>query len=850
MIQIYEKGNTEYEQNGDMTLFPRDCDVYAELNGTWKMEMTHPKDTEGRWKYIEEECVISADTFMGKRQLFRIRETEKSDTEIKAIALPVFLDAEDDCYLMDVRPTAKNGQQALDIMMKGTIYSGESNITSASTAYFETRNLINAINGREEPTFIGRWGGEILYDNYKIIINERVGGDYGVEARYGKNIEGLNYHVDMSGVITRIIPISYNGYKMSGDEPWVDSDNIEKYEKRYIRKIKFDDVKMREDAQNDDEEKGIIVCDSQEELDEALTVKCREQFKKGIDLPVVSIEIDMRELSKTEEYKEFEILETVGLGDDIRCLHGELGIATKERVISITWDCCNNRLKNVVLGENLYDCFTGISENIESALSRIENAIRDDGSIVAGEIKGFIDAAKTQLKIQNTVAKRQDVRAILFEDLDPESELFGALALGTQGLEISNKRTADGRDWEWTTALTAKGLFANIVVTGILSDKKGLNYWNMDTGEFSLSSAGFKVEGEPAEEFFKEDWTQEKIFNLLTNNRKIQGITMASNGELYINAEYINGVLLKGVDVLSRGTGFLGSVLNGLYVKLTKGKVNFMNSDYNEQLPAWELGHIDTDYNMNFFVDNNNGRKGFEYFIQHEDVPVMSLQNATTDCRKAELNLKGKINIYTDEETGGIWWDDDAHARNNGIVPLKSTSWTGGNHCDGTKIEGKLVAYQLVTQGSKNRVVKTDHYSDRLLYCYEMASPMFGDIGTGKINSEGECCIDVDDIFTETANTDINYYVFLQKHGKGDLWIEEKKPAYFLVKGTKGLEFSWEIKVKQREFEYERMKMFDELEPYKNINYEEEFASEAEQLRMKQEEMLYETIRTNYVDEY
>lgn len=483
MIQIYSRGNTDYTMNGDMVLFPKSCELSATLNSTWKMELTHPRDAEGRWRYIEEECVISAPTFMGKKQLFRIREVEKTDTEIIATALPVFMDAEDDCFLMDVRPTMKNGQQALDIMTEDTPYSGKSDIKKASTAYFETRNLISAINGADDPTFIERWGGEILYDNYTIIINERVGGDYGTEVRYGKNMEGIDYNLDMSQVVTRIVPTAYNGYKMSGAYPWVDSENINKYEKKYIRKIKFDDVKMREDAQEGDEEKGIIICDTQEEMDRALEQRCREVFDGGADLPAVSINIDMVVLSKTEEYKEFEILETVGMGDYTRCRHGELDITTKERVVEITWDCVRNVPDTIVLGDFEYDYF----QELTSSLSAVNEILGPGNTVVAERVQGVLNAINTQLRYQKNVAQRQDVRAILFEDLDPESELFGAMAIGTQGLQISDKRTADGRDWDWSTAFTAKGGYADVLIAGILSDKTGKSFWNLDTGEMQLT---------------------------------------------------------------------------------------------------------------------------------------------------------------------------------------------------------------------------------------------------------------------------------------------------------------------------------------------------------------------------
>ncbi len=483
MIQIYAKGNTDYTWNGDMVLFPESCKLSAKLNDTWMMELTHPRDTEGRWKSIEEECVISAPTFIGKNQLFRIREVEKTDTEIIATALPVFLDAEDECFLLDVRPTVKNGQQALDIMMEGSKYHGESDITKTSTAYFEMRNLVDAINGTDEPTFIKRWGGEILYDNYKIIINERVGGDYGVEARYGKNMEGIEYHLDMSEVITRIIPVAYNGYKISGQHPWVDSENIDKYEKKYVRKIKFEDVKMREDAQAEDEDKGVLICDTQDDLDRALTQRCKEEFENGADLPAVSIDINMVELSRTEEYKGFEILEKVGLGDDIKCRHKELDITTKERVIEITWDCIRNIPVTIVLGDFEYDYF----QELAYSLNAVNEILGPGNTVVAERVQGVLNAINTQLRYQKNVAQRQDVRAILFEDLDPESELFGALAIGTQGFQIADKRTADGRDWDWSTAFTARGGYADVLIAGILSDKTGKSFWNLDTGEMQLT---------------------------------------------------------------------------------------------------------------------------------------------------------------------------------------------------------------------------------------------------------------------------------------------------------------------------------------------------------------------------
>ncbi len=850
MIQIYEKGNTNYSMNGDMVLFPESCELTAKLNGTWKMELVHPLDAEGRWRYIEEECVVSAPTFMGKHQLFRIREVEKTDTEVIAKVMPVFLDAEDDCFLMDVRPTAKNGQQALDIMMAGTKYSGRSDITTAATAYFETRNLISALHGTDEPTFTGKWGGEILYDNYTVIINEHVGGDYGVEARYGKNMAGIDYHLDMSEVITRIIPVAYNGYKMSGNTPWVDSGNINKYEKKYIRKLKFDTVKMREDAQEEDEENGIIVCDTQEELNRALTKCCKDLFAEGVDLPVVSIDINMTELSGTEEYKGFEILETVGLGDTVRCRHRELDITTKERVAAIVWDCCEDRIKSLTLGEELYDYFDS-SADMDSILNRISGAINDDGSVMAGMIKGFLNAAKTQLRLQNTVAKKQDVRAILFEDLDLKSELFGAMSLGTQGLQIAKRRTEDGRDWGWTTALTANGLIANIIVAGILSDKQGKNYWNLDTGEFSLSATGFKVNGVTADKYFKDNWTQEEIFNKLTNNGTAKGIKLIGN-TLYINADYINSGILAGLTVISKGRGFIGSVAYSLYTKMEGGRYWFGYGGTNDGMTEGVYNSSIANFGngMRFIAPLNDVNSNqitefspqFAFFFQPEENSnqensvfsiVPSRNNGdlhgTYKRRYGSVQLKGSLILspvsaannsgasgMEDAARYGIGWTKyigSIPSVNHGIYPVVNHKGYSNADIVGIGIEGPLTcgsveAVSLSVLGYKSRISDTENYGELHQYCYEMASPYFGDIGSGETDESGECYVSVSDKFSETCG-DCPYYVFLQKEGKGDIWIEKKEKNYFVVRGTPNLVFSWELKQKQKDYENYRLDSVD-----------------------------------------
>lgn len=498
MIQIYKKKNTNFSKNGDSPIFPSSAVVNAELNGAWTLELEHLIDDGGIWKLIEEEAVIKVPSFNGD-QLFRVRKIEKSDSGIEAKAEPIFLDAKDDCFLTDVRPTGKNGQQALDIMCAANKkYTAESNITRATTAYYQYKNLISAINGDDSNSFVNRWGGEILYDNYKVIINERVGGDYGVELLYGKNIkaDGLTEEIDMSDVVTRIYPKAYNGYKMSKNG-YVDSPLIDNYPTVKADAITFSDVKMREDAQEDDEKNGVIVCDTQAELDNALIQKCRDQFTAGIDKPKISISADMILLQDTDQYKDYKVLESVSLGDTIHCKHSKLGIVTDVRVIALEYDCIQKRVTSVELGDFKSNYF----DRVTSSTDRVESITNPDGSIMAEKVQGILNGIYTQLKLQSTVAQKVKGRAFTVEDLDPDSDLFGCMTWGTQGLQLATRRTTDGKDWDWTTAITAQGIIANAIIAGILTDKTGKNYWNLDTGEFRLSADAFKVDDQTVEDY-------------------------------------------------------------------------------------------------------------------------------------------------------------------------------------------------------------------------------------------------------------------------------------------------------------------------------------------------------------
>lgn len=111
-----------------------------------------------------------------------------------------------------------------------------------------------------------------------------------------------------------------------------------------------------------------------------------------------------------------------------------------------------------------------------------------------------------------------------------------AIQLGGGFWRTANSRKSDG-GWDWKNIASGEGIFANAITTGRLMDAQGRNWWDMESGEFSLQ-ASVKIGGKTISEITNESLTQEAIFNKLTNNGETQGVYL-SGGHVYLNASYM-----------------------------------------------------------------------------------------------------------------------------------------------------------------------------------------------------------------------------------------------------------------------------------------------------------------------
>lgn len=343
---------------------------------------------------------------------------------------------------------------------------------------------------------------------------------------------------------------------------------------------------------------------------------------------------------------------------------------------------------------------------------------------------------------------------------------------------------------------------------------------------------------------------QEGIFNRLTNNGEAQGVYII-DGQVYVNMSYArsgtlvlgglnntNG-LLKVFDSSGNEIGHWGNdgiVLNKGSININSGAFQVSNSGIMNATGATINGILYTvgvdhfDFPIALYI----GHGSMRYYMPNQDprrdsfayIEAFSLDSTSQD--RGTLSIMGQYGVYIGSDNLPGYPDPlvmiggELEAQGDvKILNSKSLYITNGN----ATIQGNLTV-----NGTKSRSVVTDQYADRLLYCYETPSPLFGDIGEGKIGDDGKCYIWIDPVFVQTITT-TQYQVFLQRYGNGECWVSERKCSYFVVEGTPGMAFGWELKAKQRDFDQKRLEPNDDPFTVPNQTYGEDAARHIDDLK-------------------
>ncbi|WP_283706889.1 phage tail spike protein [Clostridium perfringens] len=523
-IEFYKPGNINYSADGNVNLTATKALFKIQLNGICEIEIEQPYDPEGRWKLIDAGGVIKAPTPYSDGQLFGIysikKNMRKTGLVIKArhIIFDLYYSTTE-----DIRAVNCTCKKALEILLKGTSFTGESNIVDLNTCYFVKMNRIEAINGNKDNTILKRWGGEIFPDNFTIYVNKRIGNDYGVEVTYGKNMLDLGLLEDRQNIVTRIKPVAFNGRRLP--ELFVDSPLINKYRILYEKYIEFENLKLRADLENDVEDDDTsIIFDTEEELYAAMREECKKLFENGIDKPTLTGSVKVAPIENSDKYKGFKNIVNIGLGDTIRAYHSELGIDIKSRCIGYTWNILTRKYEEINIGDEVKNFF----QNTTDTSNIISKGTTPNGEFKSEYITGIIDALKCQFRAQRDVAQTQPIRAMIFEDKIKGSATYGAMCLGTMGFQIASRRTPDDKEWEWETFGTGQGFFADWLVGKL----RTVLITNMDNSfEMDLNKPGGMIFRNNGLKSMLIENNALKMFNWKIDGQYIGGLTSLIAGD-------------------------------------------------------------------------------------------------------------------------------------------------------------------------------------------------------------------------------------------------------------------------------------------------------------------------------
>lgn len=405
MIILYDANCKDFNNNGIGILKDSlKCEVSEALNGELVLDMEYPI-TSKYIKFIINENIIKCDAGLEEDQLFRIKHVKPNFDTITIYGEHISYDLADN-FLEDVFPQNLNGAACLDWILSHTLdshnFNSFSDIQTVSSARYVRKNPIEAIVGDLENSFVNLWGGELERNNYTIKMLNRRGNDKGYKIRYRKNLTGLDFTIDNSNIVTKIMPQGYNGLFLP--EKYIDSPLINNYPHKKVKVIEFSDVKVKENA---DEEEGFATA---EEAYQELRRLCNLKYsEENIDKPTVNLKVDFVDLSQTTEYQDYTFLESVSMGDTIRV---ELDYTQVEvRVIKTTYDALLHRYTKLELGEFKANYITDSQKDITNTIRKETDTIETSVLLQAKQnateqltaaLGGYVYKTQNELFIMDT----------------------------------------------------------------------------------------------------------------------------------------------------------------------------------------------------------------------------------------------------------------------------------------------------------------------------------------------------------------------------------------------------------------------------------------------------------------
>ena len=342
------------------------------------------------------------------------------------------------------------------------IFNFYSDLTStAEEVSFENKNPVDCLLGSEG--IIEKYGGELQRDWFDVFVVERVGSDTNIQIRQGKNLKGIKYDVDMTDVVTRIMPTGEDkdGKLLYLPEGYIDSPHLTDYPAPKWIHLAVSDCKEVTKGKN---KKSKSKCYTQ------MREAAQAEFDKGCDLPTVTLTVEFIDVTETEEYRQYSFLQSIYLGDAVRVIAKRVGVEVSMRMTAYTYNCLTRQYEKMTLGTvedtvgasmiSARQLPSGIISGSKLALGSVGIGQLQEGAV--GELQ-IQEAAIGNAHIQNAAISAANIQSAAIEFAHIAAATINSLNAGA--IEAGAAKIASLTAHDIETDSLAAALAAFTVIT-------------------------------------------------------------------------------------------------------------------------------------------------------------------------------------------------------------------------------------------------------------------------------------------------------------------------------------------------------------------------------------------------
>ena len=234
----------------DITNEVIDIDVEEQLNQSFSATLTFDIDSEiGNSITYNDILVMPTNNIIDgtySEEPFRVKKINKDIEYIEIYAEHRAFDIADNFIeycLIENKPCTIACKEIAESTVSPHDITIESSIAGNGNIEIEDTDPMTALIG-EENSIMATYDADIMFHENTITMLAERGEDRGVVIEYGRNLTGIDYTEDFTDTYTRIIATANSG-EISLPEQYYDSPKINNYPHPIIRKMDFNEIKVK-----------------------------------------------------------------------------------------------------------------------------------------------------------------------------------------------------------------------------------------------------------------------------------------------------------------------------------------------------------------------------------------------------------------------------------------------------------------------------------------------------------------------------------------------------------------------------------------------------------------------------